>query len=273
MSIARCPQFLPGSGGSVYVLELAAAADARADEAAIIVPPFAEEMNRCRRMMVLLGERLAQRGVRCLLFDFRGTGDSAGDFAAARLSDWREDIDLLRAHALATGARRIHWAGIRFGALLAAEAAARFPESASLLLWEPSASGRQVVSQFARIEQAAQLIARAGKPRPADAERTAQDAAAEIAGYLLTPAMKEELSGLSLDASWRSIRCPVAWFEMSMREGQELTAAGRRYLAALTGEDPAVARGASIAGPAFWSTTEIATSTPLLEASCAFVAG
>jgi len=77
------PRFLDGLRGRLFVVRRAPAADDRGIDV-VIAPPFAEEMNRSRRMMVLLAIALAERGFGCLAVDPFGTGDSDGDFADAR---------------------------------------------------------------------------------------------------------------------------------------------------------------------------------------------
>tara|TARA_B110000238_G_C16067394_1_gene413366 strand:- start:879 stop:1052 length:174 start_codon:yes stop_codon:yes gene_type:complete len=47
----------------------------------IFVPPFAEEMNRSKRMYVLFARLLADAGIKSICFDFAGTGDSSGEWS------------------------------------------------------------------------------------------------------------------------------------------------------------------------------------------------
>tara|TARA_B110000240_G_C13425650_1_gene421472 strand:+ start:552 stop:725 length:174 start_codon:yes stop_codon:yes gene_type:complete len=47
----------------------------------IFVPPFAEEMNRSKRMYVLCARLLADAGIKSICFDFAGTGDSSGEWS------------------------------------------------------------------------------------------------------------------------------------------------------------------------------------------------
>ena len=54
----------------------------------LVVPPFAEEMNKCRRIVTEVALGLADRGVATLVPDLHGTGDSAGDFAEADWATW-----------------------------------------------------------------------------------------------------------------------------------------------------------------------------------------
>ncbi len=61
-------------------------------ECTLVVPPFAEEMNKSRKLVTdfVRHERSKGRGVLCV--DLYGTGDSDGEFAAARVARWIEDL-------------------------------------------------------------------------------------------------------------------------------------------------------------------------------------
>ncbi len=68
----------------------------------------------------------------------RGHGDSAGDFADVTIERLTEDALAAADEARRrSGAARIAWLGVRFGALVAARAAARTPGAAALAVWEP----------------------------------------------------------------------------------------------------------------------------------------
>jgi uncharacterized protein len=264
MTVRRRPALLPTARGGLYVLELGGDTAANGMRAAIVVPPFAEEMNRSRRMMVLAGEALAARGFRAYLYDPSGTGDSGGEFADARLVHWREDALAVAGHARAQGARRIAWIGVRFGALLAAEAADA-DDAAGLALWQPTASGRAVLAQFARLETAARMLS--GDRSAANESSGEAPEEREIAGYALSRALTEDLSALELDALLARVRCPIAWFEMAANDQTPPGHAARRSV------ESATTRGVRasvrvVAGPAFWSTTEITVSPALIEATC-----
>ena len=60
--------------------------------AVLYVHPFAEEMNKARRMAVLQSRALAGAGYNVLQIDLLGCGDSSGDFGHADWSVWREDV-------------------------------------------------------------------------------------------------------------------------------------------------------------------------------------
>jgi alpha/beta superfamily hydrolase len=49
----------------------------------LCIHPFAEEMNKSRRMAALQSRALAEAGYTVLQIDLHGCGDSAGDFGEA----------------------------------------------------------------------------------------------------------------------------------------------------------------------------------------------
>ena len=84
--------FLTGRAGALYARYQPPRASIRHRADVVIVPPFAEEMNKSRRMFALLAERLATLGVGTALIDLYGTGDSEGDFGDARYDVWLDDM-------------------------------------------------------------------------------------------------------------------------------------------------------------------------------------
>ncbi len=58
----------------------------------IFVPPFAEEMNRSKRMYVLCARLLADAGIHSICFDFAGTGDSSGEWGDYSYQDWKQNL-------------------------------------------------------------------------------------------------------------------------------------------------------------------------------------
>ena len=65
--------------------------------AVVYVHPFAEEMNRSRRMAALQARALAAAGFAVLQIDLHGCGDSSGDFGDASWEGWIEDVRLAAA--------------------------------------------------------------------------------------------------------------------------------------------------------------------------------
>src|SRR5688500_15035872 len=118
--------------------------------AVLLIHPFAEEMNRCRRMAALQARAFAAAGWTVLQMDLYGCGDSAGDFSGATWNRWLDDVvDSAAWLREKTGQRLVLW-GLRAGCLLATQAAGRIEPAADLVLWQPVASGKQFLQQFLR---------------------------------------------------------------------------------------------------------------------------
>ncbi|MEN9478057.1 MAG: hypothetical protein RLZZ300_2198, partial [Pseudomonadota bacterium] len=108
----------------------------------LYIHPFAEEMNKSRRMAALQSRALAATGYDVLQVDLLGCGDSSGDFSDASWQAWREDVLAgYRSLRERSTAPLILW-GLRAGCLLAAETATELPEAADFIFWQPVISGK-----------------------------------------------------------------------------------------------------------------------------------
>lgn len=252
--------------------------------ALLYLPPFAEEMNKSRRMAALQARAAAAAGWHVLRIDLTGTGDSEGDFADANWAAWLADVAAARAW-LAAEARHEPWLwGLRLGAVLASQAAAGRP-APGLLLWQPLLQGRGALQAFLRLKAGAAWLAQgsadapagarsapgqpAGPARPAEPTPLQQlqaGQAVEIAGYTLAPALALPMG----EAVFAPPPAParVLAFELSPRDGATLSPALGRALEPL-GER---ARAAVVAGPSFWAAQEIETAPALIEATLAALA-
>lgn len=108
--------------------------------AIVICPGFAG--NKCGkfRMFVTLGQELARLGFVVLRFDYRGAGDSEGDFKEITLegeiSDTLTCLDFLKHHRQVDSSK-IGLLGRSLGGAIAVLAARRFEQIKSLALWAP----------------------------------------------------------------------------------------------------------------------------------------
>ncbi len=89
----------------------------------VYLPPFAEEMNRARRMATLQAQTLAAGGDGALILDPYGSGDSGGEFGDARWETWHNDAARAVSWMHERGYESIVLIGLRLGALLALDAA------------------------------------------------------------------------------------------------------------------------------------------------------
>ena len=263
---------LPIAGEARFCLFHPAADAARAGGAFVYVHPFAEEMNKSRRMAALQSRLLAGAGFAVLQVDLYGCGDSAGEFADATWSGWVGDViaaaSWLRER---TGCEPSLW-GLRAGCLLAAQAAEQMGSVAGLLFWQPVVSGNQHLQQFLRLRVAGNLIGRGTGDRTGTNDLRAELArgvAVEVGGYQLSPAVASGLDAANL-APIGGGKSRVAWLEVAGSDLPELTPASSvRIEAWRNAGHEVVAR--AVSGLAFWQTQEIAECAALIEATQAVV--
>ena len=268
------PQFIEGPNGRLFCLYLQPA-DATARDAALYLPPFAEEMNRSRRMAALLGHALAAQGCAALILDPSGTGDSAGDFADARWAAWAADAKAALDWLTAQGHKRLHLIGLRAGANLALEADSEPTGLRSLVLWQPLLTGKLFLNQLLRVRVAASL----GGPQDGSKETTGDLRARlrdgetlEVAGYPLSPALADEVEGLDFTAAASRCTQPLHWIELVSDTAAEPAPASARALKALE-EAGREANYLRVQGEPFWTIEEPVLIDALIQATVEIVCG
>lgn len=239
----------------------------------VYVHPFAEEMNKARRMAALQSAALADAGCSVLQMDLLGCGDSAGDFGDASWDAWVNDVVAAcaiahqrYAQAWPDAPRPTLWLwGLRAGCLLASAAAARMTEPCNFLFWQPAASGKLVLQQFLRLKVAASL-GQADSRAVAEQLRTdlAAQRTVEVAGYRLAPRLAVGLQQAQLDPP--ALQAQVIWVEITSREEATLLPASINSIARWQQAGHAVGEHV-VAGPSFWGTVEIEDAPDLVIAS------
>jgi exosortase A-associated hydrolase 2 len=238
---------------------------------ALYVHPFAEEMNKTRRMAALGARALAAKGWATLSLDLTGCGDSTGDFGEATWEQWRADLqagwDWLTGRF--DGPQWL-W-GLRAGCLLAAALVQTLAAKPPLLLWQPVLSGKQHLGQFLRLRLARERIGGTGSSDGTEALRAelAGGCPLEIAGYEVSPALARGLDAAELDLEGYPER--VRWIEAATGNSPELGARARAKLARWSAGGVRIDARA-VPGPAFWQTVEITECPALVEATVAMLA-
>jgi exosortase A-associated hydrolase 1/exosortase A-associated hydrolase 2 len=239
----------------------------------VFIHPFAEEMNKSRRMAALQSRALAASGCAVLQFDLLGCGDSSGDFGDATWAAWADDV--VAACQWARLQHRLAWPdhpppplwlwGLRTGCLLAAAAAARMAEPCNLLFWQASPLGKTALQQFLRLDSAAALLGKPGAQGAASTrDRLGAGEAVDIAGYRLNPALASGLGAARLLPPPQPAR--LEWIDVGPQAGADPTPAASTALQAWRLAGFSV-KHHTVAGPSFWQTTEVELAPELLRAT------
>ncbi len=117
--------------------------------AALILHGFTGTKVEAHRMFVKLSRRLAQKGIASLRFDYRGSGDSAGESEdmtiRTEVADAIEAIRFLARHPR-INSRRLGLVGLSMGAAVASYAVGRERSRfRTLVLWAPVAEGAGIL--------------------------------------------------------------------------------------------------------------------------------
>lgn len=168
-----------------------------ASRCVLFVAPFGEEMNRVRSLVTTTALALNEAGLSVCLFDFYGTGDSAGEFGDARWQLWHDNLrDMIR-HLHAEGFAAIDLVAIRLGAALALEHVNRpGSEIARLVFWDPVFDGRSYMDRFLRTRtMAAMMVGKTESVKDLQARLQAGNSV-EVGGYELHPELAAAISSI-----------------------------------------------------------------------------
>ncbi|MBV7534778.1 hydrolase 2, exosortase A system-associated [Duganella sp. sic0402] len=264
--LAALPFFLAAGDGERFCLYHEPNPGVPPRGAVLYVHPFAEEMNKSRRMVALQARAFTQSGFGVMQIDLYGCGDSSGDLRQASWDLWLADLARARNWLEQRDHGPCYVWGLRLGALLALDHA-RKSHPAGLILWQPSLSGGAYLNQFARLQSAGRLFS--------DSPAVEQDT--EIAGYRISPSLSTTIR--QLDAASMPPRCPVQWLELNIQPrdaaGMYAEAAGATaslqpasaLLVERWREEGATVHAQAVHGDPFWMSTEIGISRALLEAT------
>lgn len=244
-----------------------------ADRAVLFLPPFAEELNRARRMASLQARALAAQNIGTLILDPYGCGDSGGEFAEARWQTWRDDALRAIGWLRTRGYRRITLLGLRLGALLALDVAHDSAAAADrVVLWQPVLRGDQMMTQFLRLRLAAELSAgaRGRDGTAALRQQLATDKIIEIAGYELHHDLVVALDKLKLVELGQACPTPIEWIDVVAEASQPVSPAQEQVMARWR-EAKVDFRHHQAVGEPFWTLQETTVAPGLVSLTSALL--
>lgn len=140
------------------------------------------------RQETLAARATAAMGYPAMRFHSRGCGDSAGDAMSVTLETLVEDARAAADEAKRrSGASRVIWLGVRFGAVVAALAAGGRTDTAGFVFWEPVA---KAMDQFRGQLRGMLFSSVAGGKKPDSTveqlfERIDREGGVDVHGYVL----------------------------------------------------------------------------------------
>jgi exosortase A-associated hydrolase 2 len=240
----------------------------------VMCHPLFEERKSAQRVMVEAARAFAAAGCAVLRFDYRGCGDSTGDFAAFGCADWLADIAAAaRFLARNTAAEQTGLLGLRLGASLATQAAAANTELARfLVLWEPILDGRRHLDQELRRKLVNEMVTfgqsratRAGLLKDLESGR-----AIDMDGYAVTPRLFAEINAIILAETTPRLAARILLVRIARagvagpdwkRLQTALTASGAAVDSIQVEEDP------------FWSLVGLVACPKLVQATREWILG
>ncbi len=240
--------------------------------AVVILPPFAEEMNKSRHLLSTVMRRLAANGLSCYMLDNYGTGDSEGDLDDATTAIWRADLQKLLATLASEGYGKVSFVAIRFGALqlfdLLNQATLPLPVE-QIVFWQPIFDIAKFWQQFSRIK-VAEIMASGSKSSQKELEQQLlAGQCIEIAGYPISPAFYHSLQLMNTALPALLSDITLSWFETSQLDTIALPV--QKMLQQL--QQQTKINFVPLKTEPYWQTTELASADELIAATVRQLSG
>lgn len=267
------PAFIEGSKGPLFALHHAPAQIDDSTECIIVIPSFAEEMNRCRYMQTMLAQALNKQGHALISVDPYGTGDSSGQFVEADWDQWIQDAISSANYAKQLGYKNISFLAMRLGTLLAMAAAPFVENLKRIIFWQPVLNGKTTLNQFLRIKIAASM------GRDEEAETTTHLEALlnegkniEVAGYDVSPTLFKGIQAAHYSNHLDTNSVPIAWFTLLASAERKTPRGDLQAIEKWRAEGTHIDHHTAI-GPAFWQAHERTLAPELITATMNYITG
>ncbi len=238
--------------------------DEAARGAALICAPLFEERKSAQRALVEFARALCRAHWLVLRFDYRGCGDSAGDFDAYSVPDWQEDVREAAAFLRARGPDLpLALIGLRLGGALALRSAGACAAE-TVALWAPALDGRRYLRDVLRRKMVKEMMGQGqARTRRNDCfEDLEAGRRLDFDGYAVTSRLYRDLAALVPPANGEPSprRALLAHVGPNERLPTDLTAWAAALAASGCRADTVAFRL-----PPFWSLIGYADTAPLAE--------
>ncbi len=277
------PFYLPTADGDCFAVFYPSigrnSSQPTASKTVVVCPPFAEEVNKSRRMISQLGRCLAANNINMLSIDLHGTGESDGDFSEVNIDIWISNLRKACEWLLVNDSgAQISLLGVRAGSLLAGLLASEKENMFNqLVLWQPVRDGEKFIKQFLRVKAMSEMISEGKASNTASQlfDNLINGDFLDVAGYSLSSRLTKDIVELDLYDLLLPIlntSTAISIFEVSTTPETELSRKTTRFIEKLTadgGEIPAK----SVCGPNFWNSLEIMESQLLIDETVRVLSG
>ena len=219
------PFFFGAEGQARFgVLHRASPGHAAGAAAFVFCHPLTEEKLWTHRVFVTFARELAAAGHTVLRFDYRGNGDSDGEFSACTLDSLLEDVRAAIAEVRRVeGVRTVTLLGLRAGGMLAT-LIADAPDAGvdRLVLWAPITDGARYMQDLLRINLTTQMATdkEVRYDREALVEQMKQGATVNVDGYELAYPLYAAVTATKLTATPRTFTGPCLIVQVDRQAGR-----------------------------------------------------
>jgi exosortase A-associated hydrolase 2 len=258
--------FLDGQKGRIFLL---VRRPQRVIGCVLVVPPFAEEMNKCRRMVTEVALQLSAMGYIVLVPDLYGTGDSGGEFVDGRWRCWQDDLARVCTWSSEQASPVTAVLAIRLGGALAVSAAAggQLPAVTKTVFWQPVFDGSRYLDQFLRLRTAAALMTDGRGENVAKLRsRLAGGEVLEVGGYEISGALVADLDTLANAEPLTETLGSFHWMEVTRSRDSPIPARSLQRIERWRSAGRSVTVSTFVGEP-FWASTEIVRIPDLIQAT------
>lgn len=235
----------------------------------VYIHPFAEEMNKSRRMAALQARAFAKLGYSVFLIDLYGCGDSDGDLSEATWEIWKQDISSAIKWLSVKETGQLHLWGLRLGATLGLDIWQDSPEIfESALLWQPVTKGETFMTQFLRLAIAGEALrdVKGGLTTTTLRQQLSAGEVVEVAGYPLTGNLIKSIDTQKAE-NFYVIGKTIHWLDVKTNIASGTAPATQNLI------EKWKAKGINVnyqlvEGDSFWGTQEIVDVPALIDISC-----
>ena len=185
----------------------------------VFCDPFAEEKKCSHRVLVEAARSFCTADIGSLRFDYRGTGDSPGEFGEATPEQWVEDIVAAARHLRDYyHVGTVGLLGLRLGGALALQAVAADAPADFLILWEPVLSGKQYLAQNLRRSLIKAMLTDEDKFNSSQVKASLQQQYFDFDGYLISSEMRRQIEAIDLLRTTERFVGPSLTVQIGTRE-------------------------------------------------------